>query len=736
VTRRRIVAQLALVGVLTASGALAQSRSWPPPPPPAYARPVGFGSAGAGQAAPGASGAPSPSSLATSSHELRAHFGADIATRLLASPIAEERIRGLERAGAAGTDEALALLVKESERASTSRQSGKAFVVLARSLARYTSEASARTALAAIVDAETPSLAKSSLLASSDEARRDEAAHAARFELGRETAAIALAATGDPKATEALVTIVRRGGAGRTAAFRGLAAHPPATPKSFASVALTTPEMVRLAATIGDLRTLEQIRGMLTVGDATLRAAAITAMADLGDMRAMDAATAAAGVTTEPLLRIAGTTALVRLGARDAATRVATLIGDDATATAGVSLAGRVSDDGVVKALAARIAVTSNADLRTSAITALGRSMQPSAVKALLELMRDPTMRSDATDALSRSPAPGALDAIASMSVTPAVHRLAARAYVVRVLGRSETDKRLDAFVAKLASSTDGADRAVGIAASVSLGRIALAKALTDADPRVRRAAAIASLAHGSVDAEANDLLDRLATEKDESTRIVLAVGLLGGDAGARVPTGVLVERCEAGDSDAPLAALALARRGDDAFDAKVTTLLTTGDATMRAHVARGLAASSYKDTVGRLAAVYAFEPDARVRRIVVASLGARKEAADSPRRLETLALAATLDPDAIVRAIAARAQAGRAVDAVPMLRGVEWLHVEAPTGATLPKELRAMFVRADGLAVPLVFDDDGYAIVAGTPPGEGRVVLAPRLPAYESPAP
>jgi hypothetical protein len=46
------------------------------------------------------------------------------------------------------------------------------------------------------------------------------------------------------------------------------------------------------------------------------------------------------------------------------------------------------------------------------------------------------------------------------------------------------------------------------------------------------------------------------------------------------------------------------------------------------------------------------------------------------------------------------------------------------------------MFVRADGLSVPIVFDDDGYAIVPGAPPGEGRVVLAPRLPAYESPAP
>jgi HEAT repeat protein len=730
--RRHVAAQLALVGVLVGTSALAQPGSWPPPSQ-ASGRP--FGPA-VRQGGPVGSAAPSPSSYAASSHELRAHFGADIATRLLASPVAEDRLRGLERAGRAGTDEALALLVKEAERASTSRQSGKAFIVLARALTRYPKEASARTALAALVDAETPSVARSTLLAASDEARRDEAAHASRFELGRETAAIALAATEDPKAIEALVTIVRRGGAGRTAAFRGLAAHPPATPKSFASVALSTPEMVKLAATIGDLRTLEQIRGMLVVGDASLRAAAISAMADLGDMRALDAAAAAAGAATEPTLRIAGTTALVRLGARDAATRVATLIGDDATAAAGIALGGRISSDNVVNALAARIAVTSNADLRSSAITALGRSMQPSAVKALIELMKDPSMRSDASDALSRSPAPGALDAIASMAVTPAVHRLAARAYVVRALGRGDRDKRLDAFIEKLAQSANGSDRAVGVAASVSLGRTPLAKALSDADPRVRRAAAIASLAHGSGEDDANALLDHLAVEKDESTRVVLAVGLLDGDAGGRVPTSVLVERCDSGDSDAPLAALALARRGDDAFDTKVTTLLVSGDATTRAHVARGLAASPYRNAVGRLATAYAFEPDVRVRRILIASLAARHEASDSPLRLETLALAATLDPDAMIRSDALRAQAGRTADAVPMIRGVEWLHVESAMGVELPKELRAMFIRADGLSVPLAFDEDGYAIVPGSPPGEGRVVLAPRLPAYESPAP
>ena len=40
--------------------------------------------------------------------------------------------------------------------------------------------------------------------------------------------------------------------------------------------------------------------------------------------------------------------------------------------------------------------------------------------------------------------------------------------------------------------------------------------------------------------------------------------------------------------------------------------------------------------------------------------------------------------------------------------------------------------VRSDGVAVPVAFDEDGYVIVPGLPPGEARVVLAPRLPSYE----
>jgi hypothetical protein len=45
------------------------------------------------------------------------------------------------------------------------------------------------------------------------------------------------------------------------------------------------------------------------------------------------------------------------------------------------------------------------------------------------------------------------------------------------------------------------------------------------------------------------------------------------------------------------------------------------------------------------------------------------------------------------------------------------------------------MLIRADGLAVPIAFDDDGYALVP-VPPGDAQLVLAPRIPPYEGPRP
>lgn len=49
--------------------------------------------------------------------------------------------------------------------------------------------------------------------------------------------------------------------------------------------------------------------------------------------------------------------------------------------------------------------------------------------------------------------------------------------------------------------------------------------------------------------------------------------------------------------------------------------------------------------------------------------------------------------------------------------------------GAPPGEPFAGSLVRSDGVAVPIVFDEEGYAVVPNLPPGEARVILAPRLP-------
>jgi HEAT repeat protein len=484
------------------------------------------------------------------------------------------------------------------------------------------------------------------------------------------------------------------------------------------------------------------VRGLTRVGDPLVRAAAILALADMGDMRAIEIATAAAA-DHDLRVRVAGVEALVLLAGADRAKQVEALIGDDPTAAAGIRLAERIFSPGIVKALAARAFASADPALRSGAIVSLGRSPSTLAIQALVELMKNGALHSDIASAIARSPSPNAMAAIEAMAVAApaATKRLGARAYVVRSLLRGETSTKMDELLDRLAASADARDRAVGVGALVALGKRPLDAALGDKDARVRRAAALASLASlvssdGARPAAIAALLARIGAEKDDATREVLGIGLIDGDPDGRVPTLTLLDRAESTVADAPFSVLALARRGDDTHDAKVDAFLASRDPILRAHAARGIALGTYKDAIGRLAAAFAYESDAGVRRVIVTALAGRTTDANAPSRLETLRIAATFDPDRVVRSIASRALArfpATTPDARP-ITDVAWLHLTSPEGGAPPANMTGALYRADGLAVPIAFDDEGFAIVPGVPPGEARLVLAPRLPAYESP--
>ena len=669
--------------------------------------------------------------------DFRARFGLDVALRLLRSTDADERLRGLERAAATRTPEALSLL----ERAAApgllggatvegmARHDPRALLVVVRGLASWVDQESARTALENLLAPASASGMRVPVGASRDPAA-DEAESTARIQLALREAAMALAGSGNATSLEGLITTARSGGPGQLPALEALAAHPPTTPL-LAGVTLTTPAMVALAAKLGDLRSIGAILGAVHASDPALRASAIAALGVLGDSRVLDAAREAAS-EKDPRVRVAGTDALVRLGADGAPGAVEALVADDTTARDGLRLAQDVASEGVTKAAAARAVAAADPELRALAVVALGRQASPLAVTALVTLAGDTRLAGDAVDALARSPSPAAMAALESLAASPGSRRLAARGYFVRRSVRGERSAHGDALLATLAASADGADRAVGVEALVALGERQLERALEDGDPRVRRAAAMGATALDSR-STASALISRLVVEPDEVTRRVLAAGLVEGDPAGTVPTTTLVERAEEGGPDAPLAALAFARRAaaddDDELVPKLDALLASRDPVIRTQVARGLGASKARNAAGRLAHAYTWEPISEVRRALVEALAGRPAAEQTaPLLRDALELAARLDPDALTRAVARRALDGSAESRRPVGREVAWLRVVAAEGATLPRQLTGI-VDAGGVALPVVFDDDGYALVPGLPPGELHLRLAPRLP-------
>jgi hypothetical protein len=669
---------------------------------------------------------------------VRAHVGTEYVARLLRSTDADERIRGIQRAASIGTPETVALLVQATESSPAVRSDSRALVELARGLARFADQERARAALVLIVNAGNPGLAgrlPQAGRSSGDALSLEEGDPVARADLARNIAAVALARSGTDRALEQLYGIARGGGSGQTAALHALALSPPRDPGFYGTAGTAMPVgVVRMLGQLGDLRALEILQAATRTSDVTVRGAALVSLAELGDERAIALARAAIA-ESDARLRAAAGEAFVLLAAPERFKAVAALVADEATSAIGIHLAERVHDADITKLLAARALVHPDRDLRAAAIRALGRSSDPGAATALAApaIMADPAFGYFAALALSRSPAPNALQVVTTLATQKATAAVGVRAYVVRALVRGERSSAGDEVLSRLAASRDGRERALGVFGKVALGDASLEATLGDADARVRRAAAMGSQARPSK-ATARALLERLAAERDEPTRQVLASGLLAGDADGLLTTTWLLDRAESGGADAPLATDALARRADGALERKIGQLLGSKDAVLRAHAARGLGAAPLADASGRLASAYAYETDVNVRRAVVGALVARTKDASSPARRSTLEMAALLDPDGPTRQIARGGLSGSGAPlAAPITNETAWLRITLDSGAPPGEVYVGAVVRSDGVSVPMTFDEDGFAIVPGLPPGEARLVLAPRLPSYEA---
>lgn len=688
-----------------------------------------------------------PSTEAEAPTNVRARVGFEAARRLLASNDVSDRLRGIERLASMNTPEAAALLAREAGVQTDARVR----VELARALGKVQEKDAKREGLLRLVNpqANVPRDAEEEEVSDEDDGDFEASARPVaaapnvepeRSSLARDIAALALSKSDDDLALEALCTMASHEGPSQDAAVHALLAHPPRRTTFFqAARKHLSPDLARLLGELGDLRAFDVLTLATTSPDVALQAAAIVALAHLGDTRV--ASLARQVVTRSDLrLREAGARALVELGDPSRVDVVAQLLDDPASSAVGVELASLVHHARIVQKLAAIVRNTPNRALRSAAVQALGRTPDPNAAATLVipELLADPSVVYESLLALARSPAPNVAKLLASLSTGPRRH-LAARAWIVRSLVRGDEDAEMDRFMASLASSSQAADRALGVFARVANGRERPTAFLNDRDPRVRRSAILAGLSRPrSVDARA--LLDHARRETDEVTRTLLASYLFDDRGDEAVTTTFLVQRAESGAPDAAPAAYALARRTNEASVERVEGLLASSDPILRAHVARGLGASSFPRAAGLLRDAYFDETDANVRRAVVAALAERTSDADTRTRREVFETASDLDPDHETATIAANALARRrppSLGAAAMdAHEVAWLRMTQIDGQPPGSTYAGMLLRTDGVAVPIAFDEDGFALVPGLPPGEVRLVLAPRFSSYESTSP
>ena len=651
---------------------------------------------------------------------LRGRFGMELVQRLLRASSPEDRLRGIRRAAEQGTPEAIALLASQAESNAQVRTDARALLEVSRALASHAAEDGPRAALVSIMNVQT----STARLYGNDESDPH-----ARFELARATAALALARSGVGSAMEALLAAVRAQSVGTDAATKALASAPPATIRGLGPAAALSPAVLAAVAKTEDLRSADVLLLALASSDPRAKALALVTLAQKGDARALEPARALVK-DASPALRVAAAQALVALTSKDAGPALKALFADEGTAPLAVELVHLAENDELVKLVGARAASHPVYSERLAAIAALSRCSSVAAAKAIGSLVLDKTVESEASQALGRSRNPHVDPWIVAMLRSSAVKRLGARAYVLRVLRGAPRISEADDTLRALAVDPTPAGRAVGAFGLVSTGLSSPERFFKDNAPEVRAAAAMG--ARGKLDDSQRETMLHLAVvEKDGAARTALFAALTTGDPSGIVPSPLLVDRAESGAPEAALATYALARRSEEEPSEKLKSLLASRTPIVRAHALLGLSESKVRDVSGRLAAAYAYEPDSRERLWLVRALAARTRDSDAKVRKDTLALAARLDPSPEVRFVARRANDGVTI---PVTRGeadeCAWLRVSGPDGqAPAESGYTGLLLGSNGETIVVAFDPDGYALVPSVPPGDTRLLLAPRFP-------
>ncbi len=680
---------------------------------------------------------------------LRNRLGVQRAEKLLTSSKLADRIRGVQRLAVIGSEEALDALVEATAQGSLVRMNARTRLLAVRGLAPHAGEKEVRKALASVFDSG-----------------RSHAAETPLDTLTRQVAALALAKQGGREALRPLVTAIISGGSAAGAAYDALRAYPPKSldlllgkkkkkkkkkktkgksrkkprkkkKKKKVKEKKLSHRVVALLGDLGDPRAIATLRRQLKQKDRRLQSAVIVALAKLGDAFPVSMARSwlkkkKKKSEKRPSQRVAATEALVSLGTSDANEAIVELIRKGKTRIAGLRLAYRAPSPALVPALEAVLKAKSPMPVKAMAVAAMARCNNARAARVLLRVLRVPELATAAAFGLAglrnQTAEQGLEKALAAANTGPP-RRLIVRAGIVRFLKLEQSLEGLSTSLQQMLSSKDTADRAVGSFGSAVMGLKPLNELLKSKDEAVVFAAARAALARGPAGIrQLRPLLPAEPNEDRPSLRAVAAGSSLLVDA-ANVATSALARWSELGGALAPIAAYRFARRDSRVFRDRLKALLGGTDPVVRGHVALGLGYSPERDSVSLLTDAYRFESDVVVRRSIVRALSLRGES----RRLATLRLAAELDPDIEVRALARSALAKRrlALPKPPSGKAVAWVTLLANREAERPRVAGrpAVLLRADGLALPMNAAPDGVLIVPGLArAGDVSVRLAPTV--------
>ncbi|WP_437645119.1 HEAT repeat domain-containing protein [Sorangium sp. So ce362] len=689
-------------------------------------------------------GGRTPAGAEAGAAPLRGSLGVPVAEQLLSSGDPEARLRGVERLGSIGTEEAVSALLAALEQGSPAARDPRARLAAVRALAPHAPRDSVRQLLSReLSEGGGPARGAASPLG----------------EVLRGTAALALARTGERRALGALVNAIVQGGAAGEAAARALKAYPPASLQLLlGSRKRIEPALVSFLGELGDLRAIAALRPMLEGGDRAAQVAAARALARLGDEAALAKARAWLR-RPEPGLFEPTVEILVYLGAPEAPEAVAALLGSELGRVDGLRLAELAPAERLVPALARALPLLPE-DAQPRAVAAIGRAGGAEAARQLRRLITErPELATAAAFALATMPGAEARAAVAELFEGPRaakdadLRRLGLRAGVVRGLVLRDAPAALEGrLLAALAAPKGSSDRAVGVFGAVALGLRDAVEVVGGCSPASCDRAAVHAAARGALAlgdralAALAPLFAELAARRvdrraaapggddaaPDAAAISAGVALLAEPGGGAIATSRLAALAEEGGPLSPLAARALAARDDEVVRGRLKRLLEGSDPVVRAHVALGLGSDPMPDSVSLLARAYRFEDDPSVRRAIVRGLSRRTEV----QRRRVLLAARDLDPDEGVRALARAALSGAGAPGLDPPRsalatGVVWIAIvpNDRSAAASASSRPARLVRPDGLAVPVVADPDGVLLVPAVPPGVSSVLLAPAAP-------